>query len=571
MSIPHDRRESHRLRLTLPSFLKNISSDEMAPVDLLDLSFDGVKFSSKKPLTGTSYWITIEFNSTTHLRTQIQIEWQKEGILPNIICGAAIINLTPDQMNFLSDLFHSAIKDKNNLDRRNLKRRTSSRARNTSPDRRFIERASPPLVSNSRPRVVITGLGVASSIGIGKNQFLNSLLNKQTGLKFVEIFKQRNFPCFHAGIINQTDLFDQLSLYSKILKEDALSLRKIFRRLDKATQLGLIASLECIADSEIPLHVVSRRSIGFSVGTILGGLEYAFQAHDDYNKLGTHRVNPRTVAAATPNCTSGELASLLKLRGPSATFSQGCTSGMNAVTYAINLIQAGRANLMLAGGADSPFHETIYASFCRSRMLAPSNESGPSNHIPLDAGRKGTVLGEGAGFVMLEDLHHALARGANIYAEIVSDCITCDGYEMMRGKWHGAEASRAIQTCLANAGLSADDLSVVFAHATGSIDGDAMELRALHKIFGEALKNIPITNVKSLTGYSQAACGPTELITACLAMKHGFIPAIANFKSSTKPIDASDRIREKEIRNALLNCFGFGGKNIAMVISRYEN
>ncbi len=278
-------------------------------------------------------------------------------------------------------------------------------------------------------------------------------------------------------------------------------------------------------------------------------------------------MNPYTIAAASPNSTSGEIAAEFKFRGPSATFSQGCTSGAMAISHAYNQIQLGKATLMLAGGTDTPFQESTFAAFCRTGMLA--NATKDSNiPPPLDKDSRGIILGEGAAIIVLEDLDHALTRGAHIYAEILSEANTCDGFDMIKSRWHGTGASRAIELALNDAGLHPKEISSIFAHATGATDNDNMELRAINKIFKTTSSEVPITNVKALIGYSQGACAAIELVAACLSLDFNFIPGQIGLKNSKRQINATSKVRHESLNNILVNCFGFGGKNQCIVIGK---
>jgi 3-oxoacyl-[acyl-carrier-protein] synthase II len=226
---------------------------------------------------------------------------------------------------------------------------------------------------------------------------------------------------------------------------------------------------------------------------------------------------------------------------------------------------------MLAGGCEAPFVPSIYGAFCQSGIMART--SGKSDFLPrpFAKNRGGIILGEGAGIIILEDLEHALARKANIYAEIVGSSNTCDGFDMIRPRTDGIEASRAIYNAVQEANISPSDVDVVFTHAPGSREADEIEMKALKTVFKSFLKQLNIANLKSMLGYAQGATTAFEMVAACLCMQNGFIPPIINSENAEIPLRISNSVQEVRLKHALLDCFGFGGKNVCLVIKAYSN
>lgn len=491
-------------------------------------------------------------------------------------------------MNAFGDFLES-IKDApiaESTERRAIKERRNAQIKNSmskktrSVDRRLVNRyekenqiqriSKKPLRVNVLRRVVITGLGIVSPNGIGKQNFFNSIKESKSGIKPISSFDVSQFPSRFAGEIADDDLWPQFETELKKLSATSginINKARLLKRADRPVHLAMVAGIGAINDSGLELRKINKCNVGISVGTIMGGLGFALKELGKYQESGMHYVSPYTVAAGSPNPCSGELAAELGLRGPSITISSGCTSGANAINHAYQQIQLGKATVMLAGGTDSPLNEPLFVAFCRSGMLAFSNGHAVPP-VPFDKDRSGIVLAEGSAMLVLEDMDHALARNADIYGEILSSTHTCDGYDMVKWRWHAQEATRAMTMAMEETELMPSDISIVFAHGTGSKEGDGMEMRAIYKAFKNWASTVPITNVKGLIGYSQGACSIIELAAACLALKHGVIPAVPNFNQSDKPLNISNKVRYLNINNALINCFGFGGKNACLLIGK---
>jgi len=581
-----DRRQEARIKFPVEILIyvsSEIGTQHVHKTTLFNISQEGISFELPISLgLKTRHDIEIKVSQGSRLQLEVKILWVKQLTDKAFLHGALLTRLSEEQINLLVDLMQTINRNQPNEkgERRAIDERRERQSAHDGPskirklDRRLSKRYLERGAISSRPtktitlrRVVITGIGVVAPNGIGKQEFLEALKTSKPGIKKISRFNPQPFPSMQAGEISDDEILKHLSsdLAKKVGCQN-LNKSKLIKRTDRPVQFAIISAIQALDDADLDLSKINTRTVGISVGSIMGGLAVAFREHDKYVSSGMNHMNPYTVAAASPNPCSGELAAELKLKGPSATFSQGCTSGAMAISYAFDQIQQGKAMLMIAGGADSPLIESTYAAFCRSGMLAPSNGV-ITTPQPMDRDRTGMVLSEGAGMVILEDLDHALARGAPIYAEIMASSNTCDGHDMIRWRWHGAEATRAMRMALAEAGIEPMDVSVVFAQATGSIEGDNMELQALHNVFGRQVQPA-VTNVKGMIGYSQAACAPIELVAACLALENNFIPALPQFNAAEKLIHASSVVRTQKLQNALINCFGFGGKNVCLMISK---
>lgn len=406
-------------------------------------------------------------------------------------------------------------------------------------------------------RVVITGIGVISPLGNNKNDFLGSLRNSSSGIKPIEGDWTSAFECNLGGVISDFSIGSYVS-------------HKRGQRMDRATQFSVAASIQAFIDAGLTPDSINRRRLGVAVGTTFGGLGWAFRQHEIFHKFGYLKMHPYTIAAASPNSCSGEIAAELRANGPCCTFSQGCTSAANAISYGYDQVRLGNADVMLVGGSEAPFIPSIYGAFSQAGLLASDNH-GTNVPQPFSNDSTGIILAEGAGMLVIENLTHALGRGAAIYAEILGAANTCDGYDMMQPLSSGLEQTRAILQALEVAGKQDTDIDIIFTHGSGAKLGDETELRAMRSALGKQLKRIFISNLKSQMGYAQGATAGFETIAACLALSEQFVPPLLNTKAKENTLNFSHLSRDAALSTALINCFGFGGKNTSLVLSKLEH
>lgn len=589
--LHHGRRQEFRYPLKRELIIygqSEIGHQEKYKAIIWNLSYEGLSFVLSPCLEKKKKYIA-EFEIAPDIKFQAHIEiiWINVQSPKSCLYGASVRYFSTHQMNLLISFFEKIEKQSTDIliDRRQDSRRQSINLLEISNkrtlDRRFIERLlkKQTLRGGDAPirektialkRVVVTGVGIVSPNGIGKEAFLDALKSAKSGIKRISRFDIGEFPAHYAGEVDDDDVWNFLEhILSKV---DFLNIKsfkaKLIKRYDRTTQFAMMAALEAVNDSKLDFRILNRHTIGVSTGTSMGGVAFAFHEYDKFITRGLNSVNPYTIAAASPNPCSGEIMAEFKLYGPSSTFSQGCTSGAMAITNAFRDIQMGKANVMICGGADSPLSKSTYAAFCRSGMLLSSTNGIIPKPIPMDANRGGVILAEGAAMVILEELGHALARNAPIYGEVLSSSNTCDGFDMVRWKWHGAQQARAMAMAIKEAEINKDEISLIYPQAMGSQEGDSVELRALSKIFGDETSKIPIANVKGMIGYSQAACAPIEFVSACLSIKTDIIPPIPGFQLSEKPLNISTEARYQKIEKVLINCFGFGGKNICLILEK---
>src|SRR5829696_3266330 len=393
-------------------------------------------------------------------------------------------------------------------------------------------------------RVVITGLGCVTPLGVGREAFWGGLVRGESGVRRIEGFDVSGSPVRIAGQIQDFDWESELKPKDR---------RHVART--------------------VPLALAAARAAGVVLGTGGGGLAFT-EAQYKYLYLpdapGTASVY--TIPSSTHGGLSSELSMAFGLRGLSHVVSTGCTSSTDAIAYAAQHIALGRQDAMLAGGSDAPLAPGILGGFCLMKVLTEdwNDEPGRASR-PFSRDRSGMVLGEGSWVYVLEEYERARHRGANIYAEITGYGATCDAYHRVRLEDTGEEPARAMRLALEDAGRSPEEVDYVNLHGTATVLNDRIETRALKLALGEASKRIPMSGTKSQIGHPQGASGAAGLAAALCAMTTGLIPPTINLDEPAPECDLDytpNRARERDVRVALCNCIGFGSKNSALVVER---
>ncbi len=407
-------------------------------------------------------------------------------------------------------------------------------------------------------RVVITGLGVVSPLGLDLQGFWYLLCEGRSGIRPITRFNPAGLSSTLAAEVKDFDPTDFIQ-------------KKHARRMGRASQFAVVSSMMAMHDAQLNLEWEDRERIGVAMGSSIAGLKEALDAHADYIKKDCRHFNPFTMTATFPNAISGEVAIALGLYGHSETYSNGCSSTANAIGRAYDLIQYGEASVMLAGGADAPIHHAIMSAMDAGLMLA-SDEGGTIRDLPrpFDRRRCGTVLGEGGGCVVLEDYEHAISRGARIYAEIEGWSFTCDAFSMARPESTGKEQTRSIRKSLMNAQWFPEEVDYINACGLGTQDLDMIEVNAIKAGLGKSAHKIPVSSLKAALGHAFAASGAFQVIGTALALKHQMVPPTLNLKNPDPSCDldfVTDIGRPAVVDRALVNSFGFGGKNIVLALS----
>ncbi|WP_019879487.1 beta-ketoacyl-ACP synthase II [Succinispira mobilis] len=408
-------------------------------------------------------------------------------------------------------------------------------------------------------RVVITGVGAVTPIGIGKDEFWNNLIAGKSGIGLITRFDTTDFTSKIAGEVKDFD-------YTQYVD------KKEGKRMDRFVHYAIAASKMAIADAELDLDKVDRDRIGTCIGTGIGGVE---TLHDQYKALfdkGPNRVSPFFVPMMIANMAAGQASITLGLNGPSTSIVTACASGTNCIGDAFKTIQRGDAEVMLAGGTEAAISPIAVAGFCSMKALSTRNDAPEQASRPFDKERDGFVMGEGSGIVVLESLEHALARNATIYAEVVGYGTNADAYHMTAPAPEGAKASECMKLALKDAGVAPEAVDYINAHGTSTPMNDKNETLAIKSLFGEHAKKLAISSIKSMTGHLLGAAGGIEVIATALTIKNSVIPPTINY---TTPEDGMDldyvpnTSRKAEVNMALSNSFGFGGHNAAILLKKY--
>jgi 3-oxoacyl-[acyl-carrier-protein] synthase II len=416
-------------------------------------------------------------------------------------------------------------------------------------------------MSMNKKRVVITGLGVVSPIGIGKTAFLESIRAGRSGVGKVSFFDVSTYPC-------------HIDAEVKGFVPEQFMDRKKIKRMDPFARFAMAAARMAVDDSGIDFTKENLERCGVIVGSGIGGLQTIEEEHSVILEKGMKRVSPFLIPMLISNIASGEIAIEYGLTGPNYAVSSACATANHALGVSLRHLRYGDADVILAGGAEAAITALGYAGFCQARALTTAfNDCPEKASRPFDKNRSGFVMGEGAGVLVLETLEHALARGAKIYGELAGFGATDDAYHITAPSPEGKAASRAMQLALDDAGVCPEDVDYVNAHGTSTELNDKTETAALKKVFGAHAKKLAISSTKSMTGHLLGAAGAVELIATLLSMENGFIHPTINYETPDPECDLDyvpNVARPAQIQCALSNSLGFGGHNAVVVAKRYN-
>ena len=400
-------------------------------------------------------------------------------------------------------------------------------------------------------RVVVTGLGVVSSVGIGKDEFWKSIINGKSGISKVSSFDTKEFRCHYAGEIRN------------FKPEEFIDKRKI-RFLGRTSQLAIAASSLALKDSGISLKNINKEKIGVFMGTTMGERQLE-ESLDTWVRKGVDNMDRAKILQSPPNNIPANIACYFKLQGPNYLIPTACAAGNYAIGYGTDLIRTGDIDYAVAGGADS-FSKVAFSGF--HRLYAMASEKCQ----PFDKNRKGMMVGEGAGILLLESLESALKRKADIYAEILGYGISCDAFHITTPHMEGIE--KAILKALKDAGIEKEEVDYICAHGTGTPNNDKTECAAIKNVFRENYKTIPVSSIKSMLGHPMGAASAIEAAACCLAVKEDTVPPTINFETPDPECDIDcvpNKARRKRVKVALNNGFAFGGNNSCLVVGKFLN
>lgn len=412
------------------------------------------------------------------------------------------------------------------------------------------------------PRVVITGMGVVSPNGTGKEAFCRAVLAGKSGVKRISRFDSSHLPVHVAGEIPE---FDELAWV------DARERKHVSR----VVPLCLAATTEAVKDSglDIPgMTIDEKRQIGIVLGTGGGAQEFSEQQYRLWHSGKEKQVSVFCVPSGTMGTIPSEISMRFGFRGYSHVVTAGCTSSTDAIGYAYQHIQAGVQPMFVAGGVDSPVTEGIVKGYSMLHALTQSWNDAPERASrPFSADRDGFVLAEGSWMFVLEEYEHAKARGARVYAEITGYAATCEAFHRVRMSDSPDEPARAITLALDEAGIGPQDIQYVSLHGTSTEMNDRVETRAIKLAFGDHAYKIPMSGLKSQIGHTQGACGSASIASTLIAMEHGLVPPTINLDVPDPQCDLDyvpDVGRKAHVEHALCNCVGFGSKNSALVLKK---
>jgi 3-oxoacyl-[acyl-carrier-protein] synthase II len=411
-----------------------------------------------------------------------------------------------------------------------------------------------------RRRVVVTGMGMVTTLGNDVSTTWENLVAGRSGIRMIESFDPSRLNVRIAGEVHDLDA-------SAILD------RKELRRTDRYIQMALVAVREALDEADLPARFegdLAERT-GVILGTGLGGVGTLIDGFVTNAVRGPDRISPFLIPMGIPNIGAGQVAIQFGMTGPNFTTVSACATGGHALGESSEIIRRGDADVMVAGGAEAGVYEAVVGGFAAMRALSTRNDDPAAASRPFDTARDGFVIGEGAGVVILEALEHAEARGATILAELVGYGATADASHITLPAPGGIGAVRAARRALEKAGMTPADIDHVNAHATSTPEGDKSELQAIRTIFGDDVGRISVTANKSMMGHTLGAAGALEAIVTILSIREGCVPPTINLEDAGPEgagIDLTPKVAAKHtIRAALSNSFGFGGQNTALIFT----
>lgn len=410
-----------------------------------------------------------------------------------------------------------------------------------------------------RKRVVVTGLGAITPIGNNLAEYWEGLLSGRNGIGPITLFDASRHACRIAGEVKGFNPHDYMD-------------RKDAKRMDRFAQFAVAASKQALADAQFVINELNAEQVGVIIGTGIGGLKVLEDQQEVYLTKGPDRCSPFMIPMMIANMAAGLTAIQIGAKGPNSCSVTACAAGSNSIGDAFRLVQRGYAQAMICGGTEAAVTPLSVAGFAAARALSTRNEDPAHASRPFDRDRDGFVMGEGVGILLLEELEHALSRGAKIYAEIVGYGMTCDAYHMTSPVPGGAGAARAIQLCLKDARLTAEQVSYINAHGTSTAANDVTETAAIKTALGEHAYKVAISSTKSMTGHLLGGSGGIEAVATAMAVSTDRVPPTINLENPDPGCDLDyipNQSRAQKVEVALSNSFGFGGHNVTLAFKKY--
>jgi beta-ketoacyl-acyl-carrier-protein synthase II len=408
-------------------------------------------------------------------------------------------------------------------------------------------------------RAVITGLGAVTPLGESISGIWENLLAGNSGVRRITLFDPSELPCQIAGEIPD---FDPIKYLDK----------KEARRLARSSQIAFAAAMNAVEDSGLPATMPEPERAAVYFGTGIGGLDVYEEHNKVYRARGYSRVNPFSLPGTIPNMPAFAIGRQFQCLGPNFTITTACATSTQALGEACELIRRDAADIVVSGGTEAMIREVAIVGFIAMRALTTSFNDNPEQASrPFDLNREGFVFSEGAGVLIVEELDHARARGAHIYAEIIGHAASSDGFHMAAPDPDGAGPARAMDWALDDAKLNPADIDYINAHGTSTFLNDSTETRAIKKVFGDHAYKIPISSTKSMFGHAMGASGAIEAIVCAQVIQHGWLPPTINYETPDPECDLDyvpNQPRQVSVNTTLSNSFGLGGQNACLILKR---
>ncbi|MCY7903500.1 beta-ketoacyl-ACP synthase II [Bacillus inaquosorum] len=412
----------------------------------------------------------------------------------------------------------------------------------------------------SKKRVVVTGLGALSPLGNDVDTSWNNAINGVSGIGPITRVDAEEYPAKVAAELKDFNVEDYMD-------------KKEARKMDRFTQYAVVAAKMAVEDAGLEITDEIAPRVGVWVGSGIGGLETLESQFEIFLTKGPRRVSPFFVPMMIPDMATGQISIALGAKGVNSCTVTACATGTNSIGDAFKVIQRGDADAMITGGTEAPLTRMSFAGFSANKALS-TNPDPKTASRPFDKNRDGFVMGEGAGIIVLEELEHALARGAKIYGEIVGYGSTGDAYHITAPAQDGEGGARAMQEAIKDAGIAPEEIDYINAHGTSTYYNDKYETMAIKTVFGEHAHKLAVSSTKSMTGHLLGAAGGIEAIFSVLAIKEGVIPPTINIQTPDEECDLDyvpDEARRQDLNYVLSNSLGFGGHNATLIFKKYQS
>jgi 3-oxoacyl-[acyl-carrier-protein] synthase II len=415
-------------------------------------------------------------------------------------------------------------------------------------------------LTGGRRRVVVTGIGAMTPLGLTVEETWQGLLAGKSGIDRISQFDPSDLPSQIAGELKGFDPTEYID-------------HKEARRMARCSQVAVATAQEALRDAGLELPLENAERVGTLIGSGVGGYERAIEGVDTYREKGLRRVNPFVPVSMLINMPSHHVSYWSGAKGPISTVVAACATGTQAIGEAAEYVRRGAADLMICGGVDAMIHFTLLVGFCSMRALSTRNDEPARASRPFDADRDGFVLSEGAGVFVVEGLDHALARGARIRAEVLGHASSSDAFHVAQPDPEGEGASHAMEWALEDAGVEPSDVDYINAHGSSTPISDPIETLAIKRVFKEQAYNVPVSSTKSMIGHPMGGAGAIEAAVSVRTIEDGLIHPTANLEKPDPECDLDyvpEGAREADVRVALSNSFGLGGQNACLVLGRFE-